>query len=127
MLLIFVLCCPHADYTASFVPFEPFLSINTNISYYGEEMAQVYISWDYLEDAELYTIEIEDLNRTLYTIENYILATLPYDTYQATLTASNRCGRHDQNFSIVVENANQTTVEPKVIVDQGTCTAYSSN
>ena len=90
-------------------------------------MAQVYISWDHLDDVELYTIEIEDLNRTLYTVENYILATLPYNTYMATLTASNRCGRYDQNFSIIIENANQATVEPKVIVDQGMCTAYSSN
>ena len=83
-------------------------------------MAQVHISWDHLEDAELYTIEIEDLNRTLFTIEDYIIVTLSYDTYMATLTASNRCGNYSQNFSILVENANQATVEPNVIVNQGT-------
>ena len=99
------------------------MTINTDVLIYSEETAQVYISWDYLEDAELFTVEIDELNSTLYTIENYITVNLPNGTFLATLTATNRCGKYDQIFFIVVDDTNQTSVEPVHVhvVNKGMC------
>ena len=108
---------------ASLAPFQSFLTINTDVVTYSEEIAQVYISWDYLEDAELFTVEIDELNTTLYTIENYITVNLPNGTFPTTLTATNRWGKYSQIFFIVVDNTNQTTVEPEPVhvVNKGMC------
>ena len=79
------------------------IDIVDDVIAYDEDTAQVNLTWNMLDGAEMFIIQIEELNRTIHTVGNYYIVNLTYGTYSASMVALNPCGKYHQNFSIMVE------------------------
>ena len=80
------------------------LDISSDVTSYADKTAEVNVTWNSLEDVEMFVIEINEVNSTTRTVESHTIITLPYGTYSAEITAINHCGEYVQNFTIAVDS-----------------------
>lgn len=79
------------------------MDIADEVISYSADTAQVNVTWNLLDGAELFSVQIEETNQTFHIVESYFIVTLPYGTYFANLVAKGHCDSYHQNFSIMVE------------------------
>ena len=90
---------------------ETSLDVSDSVVSYNDATAQVNVTWNMLEGAEEFIIELEEINQTIHAVENYFILTLPYGMYSASIIAKNQCGTYLESFMIMVE----ATTAPRTV------------